>query len=640
MTGTRGTDDRPADVVPTEVLLTDALVRHWTRDPAKVRVLCQDTWFLESAEQLFDVTADAAHVGAGLATLLVKPDGIATGSARTVVDWVEEAGFMIHDAVSLEMDHNGIRALWYHQWNIASVERRLLADLLCGLSPALLLVVGRAGGRPGGQAPASGGRPCAVDLTELKGPTAPHLRGPEHLRGRLPGGSYLLNQVHTADEPADAVRELGVYLGTRRRRVTFERAASGHNASDEARRIADELDVQFGGHSTDEGPAWQALQPLRAPDESDGALCWRLLHSTVPRDLEWPLLVAGARCLPMRTPGGSVVLTNPPASEWDTDRPRFSPRGGIDRSLVHRQAEAETFATGLGPAVLDAERRRVVDATVQLARMHPVHTDHLGAQRNRPDLLHLMEAVRQVCIGAGQSSFGARQRDVFVVRNFSGEFAGLPSEFDGAPLDLHVRLTAVREHRSSPGGPVAGLDADLDITDRSGRQIGRCWGTYSWIPDSAFTQFRGAARDALGLPTAASARSAGPPPEPVSPGEVLRLDPRGPVVSRVRRGPVPLELVVDTSHPIHFDHPLDHVPGMLQIEGARQAALLTLDPAARQRAVATRVESRFLAFAELDLPVTVRVASDDGDTSGIVVELVQAGRVVSDVTVVFAEGTG
>src|SRR5699024_11501397 len=40
-------------------------------------------------------------------------------------------------------------------------------------------------------------------------PTAPDRRRPEHLRGRLPGGSYLLNQVHTADEPADALRELG-----------------------------------------------------------------------------------------------------------------------------------------------------------------------------------------------------------------------------------------------------------------------------------------------------------------------------------------------------------------------------------------------------------------------------------------------
>lgn len=640
MTDTRRTEVRPTDVVSTEVLLTDALVRHWTRDPVKVGVLCRDTWFLESAEQLFEVTMDAARVGAGLATLLVKPDGIATGSARTVVDWVEEAGFMIHDAVSVEMDHNGIRALWYHQWNIASAERRLLADLLSGLSPALLLVVGRAGDRLGERAPASNGRPCAVDLTELKGPTAPHLRGPEHLRGRLPGGSYLLNQVHTADEPADAVRELGVYLGARRRRMTFERATCGHDASVEARRIADELDARFGGHSTEEGPAREALQPSRMPGESDAALCWRLLHSTVPRELEWPLLVAGAGCLPMRTPSGSVVLANPPASAWDTDRPRPSPRGGIDRSLVHRRADAETFVSGLGPAVFDAGRRRVVDATVQLARMHPVYTDHLGAQWGRADLLHLMEAVRQVCIGAGQSSFGARRRDVFVVRDFNGEFAGLPPQFDGAPLDLHVRLTAVREHRSSPDGPVTGLKAELDVTDRDGRQVGRCWGTYSWIPGSDFTRLRGTARDTLGLPTDASATSAGPPPEPVLPGEVLRLDPRGPVVSRAGRGAGPLELVVDTTHPVHFDHPLDHVPGMLQIEGARQAALLTLDPAARRRAVATRVESRFLAFAELDLPVTVRVASDDGGADGIRVELVQADRVVSDVTVVLSEGTG
>ena len=317
----------------TAATITDALARHWTRDPQKLRELVRDTWFLEVAEQLVDTTPDAAAVGRGLATLLVKPDGIATGSARTVVDWLGETGFVIRDAVAVTMDPNGIRALWYHQWNIASGERRMLADLLCGLSPALLLVVGRE--------PAGVGRPCAVVLTERKGPTAPDRRRPEHLRGRLPGGSYLLNQVHTADEPADALRELGVYLTTRRRQVCLDRVAAGHDATGEAARIADDLDARYGGHTTDPGPAWAALADSRLPDESDAGLCGRLLRAAdpVPGHLTWPLIVAGAECLPMRTPGGSVVLATPPATANEAPTAAaMSDRGSRDSMTIASRA--------------------------------------------------------------------------------------------------------------------------------------------------------------------------------------------------------------------------------------------------------------------------------------------------------------
>lgn len=614
----------------TAATITDALARHWTRDPQKLRELVRDTWFLEVAEQLVDTTPDAAAVGRGLATLLVKPDGIATGSARTVVDWLGETGFVIRDAVAVTMDPNGIRALWYHQWNIASGERRMLADLLCGLSPALLLVVGRE--------PAGVGRPCAVVLTERKGPTAPDRRRPEHLRGRLPGGSYLLNQVHTADEPADALRELGVYLTTRRRQVCLDRVAAGHDATGEAARIADDLDARYGGHTTDPGPAWAALADSRLPDESDAGLCGRLLRAAdpVPGHLTWPLIVAGAECLPMRTPGGSVVLATPPATAWDGpagDTPaRVADGATVDRALVHRRAVAETFATGVGPALLDGAGRRVVPGAVQLARLHPVYTDHVGTQRGLVDLLHLMEAVRQVCIAAGQQEFGAGSRDVFVVRDFCAEFAHTPPRLDDVPLDLFPRITAMREHRPRGGGPVTGLDVEIGIDDRDRREIARSRGSFSWGPRADFAQLREGMRDALGL---GGTPVAAPRPRPVGPDEVQRHDPRNAVLS-----PDPGDgpgLVVDTSHAVYFDHPLDHVPGMLQIEGARQAALLSLDPADRPRAVATRVRSRFLTVAELDLPVTVR-AADPGPDGDVRVEVLQTGRAVADIAVTLDTG--
>ena len=51
--------------------------------------------------------------------------------------------------------------------------------------------------------------PASVELTGLKGPTDPDARAPGQLRHLLGRYSYLLNLVHTPDEPADVLRELG-----------------------------------------------------------------------------------------------------------------------------------------------------------------------------------------------------------------------------------------------------------------------------------------------------------------------------------------------------------------------------------------------------------------------------------------------
>lgn len=60
-------------------------------------------------------------------------------------------------------------------------------------------------------------------------------------------------------------------------------------------------------------------------------------------------------------------------------------------------------------------------------------------------------------------------------------------------------------------------------------------------------------------------------------------------------------LIVPVGHLALFDHPLDHVPGSLLVEAARQlGAVLSGDPAA---AVMTSMHARFHVYTELDAPV-------------------------------------
>lgn len=66
--------------------------------------------------------------------------------------------------------------------------------------------------------------------------------------------------------------------------------------------------------------------------------------------------------------------------------------------------------------------------------------------------------------------------------------------------------------------------------------------------------------------------------------------------------PAPI-LIVDQSHPFFFDHALDHVPGLLLLEGAVQAA----QHSARAPCFVENIHAEFIKFAFFDAPITVHV---------------------------------
>ncbi|MFE1773093.1 ScbA/BarX family gamma-butyrolactone biosynthesis protein [Streptomyces sp. NPDC059008] len=92
-----------------------------------------------------------------------------------------------------------------------------------------------------------------------------------------------------------------------------------------------------------------------------------------------------------------------------------------------------------------------------------------------------------------------------------------------------------------------------------------------------------------------------PLPAPVSPQLVARAREHDVVLSPTGR-PDLWRLRVDTSHPVLFDQPADHAPGMLMIEAARQAA----QAATPGVTVPIAMECTFERYAELDAPCWVR----------------------------------
>ena len=599
------------------------LLGTWTRSPEKAEIFARDTWYLEAAGQLAAMSSDPAVDGARSAVLLIKPDGICAGAAPEAVRWLHEAGYSIHDAAAIELGRNDIRALWLHQWNIASAERRGLADIIRSLSPSLVLVLSR--DRTEGDLPAS------VQLTTEKGPTDPTKRQPGQLRHALPTDSYLLNFVHTPDEPADVLRELGIYFDTGRRAQAIGRLLDRHDASAAALELAEDLTRAHRKPTINVENSRIALVARSQPGETTEDTALRLLAAPNALDplTAWHLLVAGAGTLPMRTPFGDVTLANPGAMAWREGNAEPMHTTLLDSSIVHRRSRAETFVTSMSDTRRDDQGRLVVSVGAQIARAHPVHGDHLGAQSGRVDLLQLMETCRQGAIASAHLNYGAPLDHTFIVRRFGGDFAGDAPFHIGRPLEVIVDIVSERERGTRDGdNRIVGLDVDFTIAGQAREPMATFSGSYTWMAPADYAELRASARREAGFAQAA------PPLAPcasIEPGDVLREVSANAVIS-----PGGDRLVVDPSHPVHFDHSLDHVPGMLQLEGARQASLLSIASSDRANWHMTSIDAAFRGFGELDESLNMETTKHDapaGTSLGTRVQLRQRDRLISDVFV-------
>lgn len=117
---------------------------------------------------------------------------------------------------------------------------------------------------------------------------------------------------------------------------------------------------------------------------------------------------------------------------------------------------------------------------------------------------------------------------------------------------------------------------------------------------------------------------------PIDPARVGRRDIRNVVIGAARLasrsdGGRLIPLVVDQRHPSFFDHPYDHVPGPLLLEGCRQAAIVTATEVGAlmsPECAVTACAITFSGFAELGPVIGFSaVASANPESGGAKVEL-------------------
>ncbi|MFF7969751.1 nucleoside-diphosphate kinase [Streptomyces sp. NPDC007905] len=283
-----------------------------TCQPAKQRLYGADTYFQESHDQLAALTDDVTGFAHRHAALLLKPDAVVARRLDTAVDWLSARGFRIVGAAVTRLTRTMVRSLWYFQWNLATPYRRRLAALFLEDSDALVLLV-----RPAHDL----GVPASVELTRLKGPTDPDARQPGQLRHVLGRYSYLLNLVHTPDEPADVLRELAVHFDDGAREGLFRSALAGDDRTADALELTDRLYTATKPRELAFEPALERLRDAMSgqPGTEPTATPRLLLESAWEHGIEldpWDTVIVGSKVLPMRHPGRTPVLDGADTGTW------------------------------------------------------------------------------------------------------------------------------------------------------------------------------------------------------------------------------------------------------------------------------------------------------------------------------------
>ncbi|MFE3666873.1 ScbA/BarX family gamma-butyrolactone biosynthesis protein [Streptomyces sp. NPDC059164] len=215
------------------------------------------------------------------------------------------------------------------------------------------------------------------------------------------------------------------------------------------------------------------------------------------------------------------------------------------------------------------------------------------------DPLLLAETVRQTVPLLSHAVHGVprEHKQAWECLNFAVE----PLASLVTTADDEVRLVVSCSDVVRRGNRFAGMTMDIDV-HLGKRLMGIAHTRFNDQPAAVYRRMR---RGYADIDAALENRlPAGPPVEPHRVGRSSAADV---VLSPALGGERPDRwlLRVDTAHPVLFDHPVDHAPGMLLLEAARQAARAVGGPTA----AVIGMRTNFVRYVELDAPAVVVAGS-------------------------------
>lgn len=194
-----------------------------SRSKKKLDIYYQDFYYEMSFTQACDTLQKSLlfHMN-NVALLVIKPDAEFMNRIPLIVQWLFSNGYEILYMSELYVTHTQATELWKYQWSAASIDRIIVNEKLMEMEHSFLLLLRNK------EYTATNNEPLSVHLTEQKGVANEALRSEYHLRSILKPLNIILNYVHTADEPADIIREIGILCGTYELPNVYASILSGH----------------------------------------------------------------------------------------------------------------------------------------------------------------------------------------------------------------------------------------------------------------------------------------------------------------------------------------------------------------------------------------------------------------------------
>ncbi|MGW0083685.1 ScbA/BarX family gamma-butyrolactone biosynthesis protein [Streptomyces sp. NPDC003393] len=276
--------------------------------------------------------------------------------------------------------------------------------------------------------------------------------------------------------------------------------------------------------------------------------------------------------------------TKRPQSPDTTTMPRLTTT--VPREYVHRSSLAEVFLTGC---------EKLDDTHYSLTGQWPrAHTFFTSADGTRHDPMQAVETIRQVGLYLAHAELGVPLGHQFLMWDIKVTTHAERLLIGAVPSDLTLKASCT--DMAWKGRRLSEFTMHIDV-ERNGLLCASGGGRFSCIAPATYRRLRGAAAGAqrIGRMT---------PPSPEAPSVYGRILPFDVVLSPTGR---PGHWLVDPDprHPILFDHNADHIPGMVLLEAARQAACSLARPHAFSP---SNLHAAFLRYAEFDAPCRLEAA--------------------------------
>lgn len=278
-----------------------------------------------------------------IAVLNVKPDAVVGRRMTSILKFVVNSGFLPVAVAPLRLTRHSMRELWRYDWHVYPVDRLAFSTVWYTSTEILVFVLQDL--RPQGFVPAS------VRLSQLKGSAVPEKRTPTNLRTVLRPPNRILNFVHVAEEPADIVRELGIFFDRPERisLLTQIEENAGVNRCDAVLEDIARLEARYPEHDLDLDSSLLRLEKsphvtsatlahIRKLLGTGAQLSWDELCSILDpatKNIDrWDFICVASNLLRIEREVFSHILPNVDINKWDT--PESDPAACVAARLEPR----------------------------------------------------------------------------------------------------------------------------------------------------------------------------------------------------------------------------------------------------------------------------------------------------------------